>query len=298
MQKTIAPTPSILNLNSSCPETPRLSVLHIKGKESKQSSRPHAHNFFELFFIEDGEGWYRMGDRQIRAKPGDLFAIAPGEIHDPSGLDNANKWIIAFGADALNPARTDADLFLRSPNELFLLSLFKNQDFSSKHLHIPLANRQRWLTQVQQLKMELENKYLGFTEAARALLILLLIDTNRLAEPHLQKHPVEKSPLIKKVFGFIETHYCNPISLHEVAKAVNLSPAYLTDLVKRETGRTVNRWIVEHRIARARTLLLESDRSVAEIAETVGYLDAGHFIRLFRRINGTTPQAWRLLQRN
>lgn len=298
MQKAIAPNPTILNLTSSCPETPRLSVMHIKGKESKQSSRPHAHNFFELFFVEDGEGWYRMGDRQIRAKAGDLFALSPGETHDPSGLDNANKWIIAFGADALNPARTDADLFLMPPNELFLLSLFKDRDFSSKHLHIPLENRQRWLTQVQQLKMELENKYLGFTEAARALLILLLIDTTRLAEPQLKKSPVEQSPLLTKVFSFIETQYCNPISLHEVAKAVNLSPAYLTDLVRRETGRTVNRWIVEHRIARARTLLLESDRSIAEIAETVGYLDAGHFIRLFRRVNGTTPQAWRLLQRN
>lgn len=298
MQKAIAPNPTVLSLTSSCPETPRLSVMHIKGKEAKQSSRPHAHNFFELFFVEEGEGWYRMGDRQIRATAGDLFALSPGETHDPSGLDNANKWIVAFGADALNPARTDADLFLMPPNELFLLSLFKDRDFSSKHLHIPVTNRQRWVTQVQQLKMELENKYLGFTEASRALLILLLIDTTRLAEPQLKKRPVEQSPLLTKVFSFIETQYCNPISLHEVAKAVNLSPAYLTDLVRRETGRTVNRWIVEHRIARARTLLLESDRSITEIAETVGYLDAGHFIRLFRRVNGTTPQAWRLLQRN
>ncbi len=296
MQKTNAP-PRILNLASSCPETPRLSVLHIKGKDNKQSSRPHAHAFFELFFVEEGEGWYRVGDRQIPVTAGDLFAIAPGEIHDPSGLDSVDKWIIAFGADALNPARTDADLFLMLPNELFLLAPFKNQDISSKHLHIPAVNRQRWLFQAQQLKMELENKYLGFTEAARALLILLLIDTTRLAEPQFKKSETEQPPSLKKVFSFIETHYCNPISLQEVAKAVNLSPAYLTDLVRRETGRTVNRWIVEHRIARARTLLLETNSSINEIAETVGYLDSGHFIRLFRRINGTTPQAWRILQR-
>lgn len=297
MQKTIAP-PRILNLTSSCPETPRLSVLHIKGKDNKQSSRPHAHAFFELFFVEDGEGWYSIGDRQIQATTGDLFAIAPGEIHDPSGLDSANKWIIAFGADALHPARTEADLFLKSPNDLLLLSPFKNQDVASKHLHIPLANRQHWITHSKQLKLELENKCLGFTEAARALLILLLIDTTRLAEPQFKKSEGEQPPSLKKVFNFIENHYCNSISLQEVAKAVNLSPAYLTDLVRRETGRTVNRWIVEHRIARARTLLLETNSSINEIAESVGYIDPGHFIRLFRRINGTTPQAWRILQRN
>lgn len=297
MQKNIAP-PRILNLNLSYPKTPRLFVLHIKGKDNKQSSRPHAHAFFELLFVEDGEGWYSIGDRQIQVTAGDLFAIAPGELHDPSGLDSADKWIIAFGADALNPARTDADLFLQSPNDLLLLSPFKNQDVASKHLHIPLANRQRWIAQVQQLKMELENKCLGFTEAARALLILLLVDTTRLAEPQLKKPEVEQLPSLKKVFSFIENHYCNPISLQEVAKAVNFSPAYLTDLVKRETGRTVNRWIVEHRIARARTLLLETNGSINEIAESVGYIDPGHFIRLFRRVNGATPQAWRVLQRS
>lgn len=73
---------------------------------------------------------------------------------------------------------------------------------------------------------------------------------------------------------------------------------YLTDLVRRETGRTVLNWILERRMAEARCLLLETARSVNQIAEAVGYLDTGYFIRLFRRSNGKTPQAWRLLHRN
>lgn len=102
--------------------------------------------------------------------------------------------------------------------------------------------------------------------------------------------------LLKKVFQFIEVNYRNPIGLKEVAKEVNLSPAYITDLVRRETGQTVLNWILQRRIAEARSLLLESDRSVTEIAQTLGYENPGHFIRLFRRFNGTTPKAWRICQ--
>jgi len=138
---------------------------------------------------------------------------------------------------------------------------------------------------------------LGFTEAARALLMLLLIDAARLTTPQLPKCSVQYRTLLTNLFRFIETNYCNPIGLQEVAKAVNLSPAYLTDLVRRETGRTVLKWIVDRRMAKARCLLLETDQSVNQIAQTLGYFDPGHFIRLFRRTNGTTPQAWRLQHR-
>jgi AraC-like DNA-binding protein len=295
MQKTpcVVPPVSILSLPDSSPDTSRVWVSHFSGKHNTQVSRPHAHSFFELLFVEDGEGWYRMGERQVWAKPGDLFVIAPGEVHDPSGLDGASKWIIAFKADALAPEKTDADVFLLRPNELLLLSFLRSEDVETRHLWVAPEERLRWLLQLKQLESELGDKRLGFTEAARALLMLLLIDTRRLAGSQLKNCSVQPRPLLKNVFRFIEANYQHAIGLKEVAKAVSLSPAYLTDLVRRETGRTVNQWIVERRIAQARCLLLETDQSVNQIAQTVGYLDPGHFIRLFRRLNGTTPQVWR-----
>ncbi len=312
MQKTpcIVPSLSILSLPEPCLHTSQVWVSHLTGKHKTQPSRPHVHSFFELLFVEDGSGWHRIGDRQVWAEPGALFVIAPGEIHDPSGLDRASKWIIAFTADALAFKSNDADVFLMQPNQLLLLSLLRSEDIETRHLLIPPEDRPRWLLQLQQLESELGDKRLSFTEAARARLMLLLIDiarlaaplllidTARLAAPVFKNCSVQFQPLLTKVFRFIEANYRNPIGLSEVAKAVNLSPAYLTDLVRRETGRTVLTWIVERRIAQARCLLLETDQSINQIAHTVGYLDTGHFIRLFRRFNGTTPQAWRLQHRS
>lgn len=70
----VATPPQTLTLSAQNPAQPRLTVFHSTGCSNTQSSRPHAHSFFELFFIEEGEGWYSSGDRQVWAKPGDLFS--------------------------------------------------------------------------------------------------------------------------------------------------------------------------------------------------------------------------------
>ncbi|MBD2342613.1 helix-turn-helix domain-containing protein [Anabaena subtropica] len=102
---------------------------------------------------------------------------------------------------------------------------------------------------------------------------------------------------LNQVFQFIESNYNQSISLREVAQAVGYSAAYLTDLVRRHTGETVNHWIIKRRMVAAQTLLLETDQCVNQIAETVGYQHEGHFFRQFRQYHDTTPHAWRKMQR-
>ena len=98
---------------------------------------------------------------------------------------------------------------------------------------------------------------------------------------------------LSEVFEFIESNYNKGITLCDVAKAVGYSPAYLTNRVKQETGRTVNRWIIERRIAQALFLLGSTKESIEQIATAVGYQNTCHFFRQFRQYQGTTPQAWR-----
>jgi YesN/AraC family two-component response regulator len=100
-------------------------------------------------------------------------------------------------------------------------------------------------------------------------------------------------PPLDQVFEFIEDNYHQPINLHDVASAVGYSTAYLTNLVKRKTKLTVHNWIVERRMAEARSLLLKTDEPVNHIAAKVGYPDAGHFIRQFRHIYFMSPKVWR-----
>ncbi len=101
-----------------------------------------------------------------------------------------------------------------------------------------------------------------------------------------------------EVFHFIEANYHRQIALEDVAQAVGYSPAYLTNLIRRQTGQTVQRWIIQRRMAAARDLLLETDQVVGQIAAKVGYQHQVHFFRQFRQVHGTTPQAWRSAHRS
>jgi len=118
------------------------------------------------------------------------------------------------------------------------------------------------------------------------------------AKPAASESIFPVCPLLSEVFHFIEANYHQSITLKDVAKAARYSPAYLTDLVRRQTGKTVNHWIIERRMAQACSLLRETDQSVDGIAEAVGYQNAGHFFRQFRQHHETTPQAWRNAQRS
>jgi YesN/AraC family two-component response regulator len=103
---------------------------------------------------------------------------------------------------------------------------------------------------------------------------------------------------LSNVFRFIEANYHRAITLDDVAQAVGYSPAYLTNMTRRQTGQTVQRWIIQRRMAAARSLLLETDQIVEQIAVTVGYQSVVHFFRQFRQFHGTTPQAWRSSHRS
>jgi YesN/AraC family two-component response regulator len=109
--------------------------------------------------------------------------------------------------------------------------------------------------------------------------------------------PSVADPQLQEVFNYIEAHYQESISLVDVAVAIGYSSAYLTDLVKRQTGTTINRWIIKRRLAAAEALLAETNYSVEKIAEEVGYLNPGHFFRQFRQYVGTTPKLWRKTHR-
>ncbi|WP_248277903.1 DNA-binding response regulator [Brasilonema sp. UFV-L1] len=100
-------------------------------------------------------------------------------------------------------------------------------------------------------------------------------------------------PQLSEVFDFIEANYHLPITIGDVAKAVDYSPAYLTNLVRQQTGQSLYRWITHRRMAQAYFLLLESKQKINQIAANLGYQNVVSFCRQFRQYNGKSPQAWR-----
>jgi AraC-like DNA-binding protein len=273
------------------------SVLYLTDKQDAEVVYSPENFLFKFILVERGEGYCKVGDRSLQSAPGDVILIMPNEVCDLTGLKNTTRWIVSFDTDALVSAQIDAKEFLMLLGGLPLLSFWVPNGDETEHFqrqfHIDSTDRTRWLNRLWQLEMELRERHFGYAEAMQSLLKLLFFDIVRLAEPHLKQNSFRCCPLLIKVFNFIEENYHNSIGLSEVAKAVDRSPAYLTDFVRRKTGKTVLSWIVEYRMANARQLLLHTSQTINQIAESVGYFDRRHFSRQFLRLHDTTPQLWR-----
>ena len=98
---------------------------------------------------------------------------------------------------------------------------------------------------------------------------------------------------VKRVIELMQDNPSRDFSLAEMAQTVNLSPPYFCYLFKSITGMPPAKYLKSLRLQHAATLLTTTFLSVKEIVRRVGCSDDSHFVRDFKRINGTTPTQYR-----
>jgi len=103
----------------------------------------------------------------------------------------------------------------------------------------------------------------------------------------------QRDPRVRYVLALMQRQRANPLSIRQLARAVNLSPAHLTRLFRRELGRSPAAIWREQRLDHARHLVQSSFLTVKEIMAATGWNDPSHFCREFKRRHGHSPQALR-----
>ncbi len=101
------------------------------------------------------------------------------------------------------------------------------------------------------------------------------------------------SPLSRQALAWLEAHYSEAVSIADCAASIPVSPAYLSRLLRKETGQTPVHYLQQKRIAHARLLLQESQSSIGEIAHSCGFGSTKHFYRVFIQQMGIAPATYR-----
>jgi AraC-like DNA-binding protein len=144
-----------------------------------------------------------------------------------------------------------------------------------------------------------QHRTLGTLERVRGALFELIGFTTEKFAPQLQTLAEQRvylqghSDALRRVLRFIDANLEGDLSLAEVAEAAYLSPNYLSQLLKKQTGLAFVEWLTGRRMDRARELLAHTADRVASVAHRVGFKDEAYFTRRFKQRFGVAPTAYR-----
>lgn len=99
--------------------------------------------------------------------------------------------------------------------------------------------------------------------------------------------------LVRIAMAYMHEHFSEPISRREVAQYVNIAEDYLTFCFRKELSITPVRYLQRYRVNQAKQLLKNTDKTVTDVALSVGFSDSGYFSRIFHREVGVSPDAFR-----
>jgi AraC-like DNA-binding protein len=115
---------------------------------------------------------------------------------------------------------------------------------------------------------------------------MILEYTEQVEKLHLGRHPTK---LAIDVANYVRHHLSEPISTEKMAEEFYLSRPYLSAQFKRQTGQTLTEYILREKTEEAKRLLLYSEKPAAAIGAYLGFSSHGHFIRVFKKYAGMTP---------
>lgn len=105
----------------------------------------------------------------------------------------------------------------------------------------------------------------------------------------------QSNQTIKKAMLFMENNYNKPITLPDIADAVNLNPSYFSRLFKKENGLSVTEYLTQFRLEKAKELLKDNSLRLRDVAESIGFNDISYFSNTFKKYTGMSPTEYRTI---
>lgn len=123
--------------------------------------------------------------------------------------------------------------------------------------------------------------------------LLSALQERLFADPPVQKGDGLSNSRFIQMMSYINSHYDQGLSLSQLSKEMNLNANYLSQVFKKETGKTFLKYITELRIEKAKELLDSGNSSVSQIASQLGFNDYFYFLKTFKRVTGLTPKQYK-----
>ena len=243
-------------------------------------SVPHTHNHLELFYIVGGKGQFLLEDKLYPVNASDLVIINPNVTHTEMSLNSHPLEYIVLGIDGIELAAGK-----NSNGQYSILDQFESVTISSC---------------LRNILQEMEQKHAGYEDICQAfmeILIIRLMRTTSLSIP-VEPQAVTSNHQCAAVRRYIDLHFKEPLTLEQLAEEGHMNKFYLSHTFKREYGVSPINYMISRRIEESKYLLAETDLSMSQIAQLLGFSSLSYFSQVFHRTESISPKEYRQTSRD
>lgn len=250
----------------------------------------HFHKEYELYYLLEGERYYFIDRQTYRVRKGSIVFIDQNQIHKTVGASNFyhDRILIQLSKEVLS------SLF----HVLGHMEMSKDLPGCFGVLELNETGQQYVETVLFDIIGEMKQKKSGYEYIIKAKVTELLIFILRCKKGEYTTYQVEtvkteKHKKVHEIAEYVNLNYMAHLSLEDISKHFYVSKSYLSRIYKEVTGFTVNEYINIVRIRKAKSLLENSDKSITEVSECVGYDSITYFEKVFKTYMEISPLKYR-----
>ena len=243
-------------------------------------SVPHTHNHTELFYIVGGTGQFLIEDQTFPVDSNNLIVINPNVIHTEDSLNAQPLEYIVLGIDGIELATGE-----NSNGRFCILDHFESAEIAGC---------------LRNILREMEQKSTGYEDVCQAFMEILVIRLMRSTALSVPAEPqtVSGNRQCAAVRRYIDLHFKEALTLDLLAEEAHMNKFYLSHAFKKEYGVSPINYMLSRRIEESKYLLAETDLSLSQIAQLLGFSSLSYFSQAFRKTQEISPMEFRQSTRN
>ena len=279
-----------------CPLSPYLSQkFHLDFPGAATSTqRPsflHRHDFFEFNFVINGLLENYLEGKKILQGPDKFILMNPNAAHAVRIADSSTVYFnILVKKQWAEDVFTEMIAFHKNFFNFFIDSIYGLNSISP---YLIFDNTPELNQQLCRLIEEFYTPKPYNQQMMVSILLGIFVILSRQSDESMQKSQDSlKKEQISHILTYLQMNYAN-VSLQQAAEYFNYTSGYLAQLLKKHTGKTFSEIILNYKMQSACNYLKNSELSVEKIAEVIGYYDASHLNKAFRKYQKMSPKEYR-----
>lgn len=275
----------------------KIIIINYFEFDKNFKSHTESHDFWELVYAEKGDLISVSGEKEITVKEGEVLFHKPGisHSHRADGKHSPSAFIICF--ECKNEAMRYFEDKHMTLDKSLLGFIFAIIEESKRTFELPFHD-----PTLKKMKLR-DTPSPGGQQVIKNYLELLLINLMRSESEKDDSSAIfllggqYDEVISNTVIEYMKEHVEEKLIVEDICKELHYNRSYIYRQFKKTTGSSLMSYFVRMKISRAKELLRTTDMTVSDISDLLSFDSPNYFSKVFRKIAGRTPSAYRKLKR-